>query len=71
MADTSLATTLEQILVAFFGDANGVFWHMRLLLIHGGGGKWIAATPDHELEVIDITEYRVIPLESHERFADL
>eukprot|EP00972_Heterocapsa_arctica_P006405 938907-Heterocapsa_arctica.AAC.1 len=70
MAASAIDTKIKQVLIDFFEDADGFMWPMRLLMIHGGGGKWVAATPDHELEMLDLTEHRVIPLKRQERFPD-
>ena len=53
----------QQILIDFYDDEDGYFWHQRLLLLKlDGPGKWIAASPDHEVESVDISTHRVIPL---------
>ena len=67
MATHAIATRFRIVLVDYFADAN-FSWHMRVLLVHGGGAQWIAATPDHDLELLDLTQFRVIPLRSGERF---
>ena len=41
-------------------------WHARALLIEVGEDKWIAATPDLSVEVLDLTNHRVVPLRGGE-----
>ena len=61
----------QQILIDFYDDEDGYFWHHRLLLLKlDGPGKWIAASPDHEVESVDISTHRVIPLRRHAQFPD-
>ena len=45
----SLDITESQVAIAFFDDPNGFFYHVRVLLIPAGGGKWIWVTPDHSV----------------------
>ena len=68
MAARSLDVDARQCLVDFFDDPNQLRWHHRLLLIAGGGndGKWICATPDFDIQVIDLSCHRVIPLRRHQ-----
>ena len=51
-------------LVDYFGDAEGLDWHMRMLVIPSGQGdaRWVWATPDYEVQAGDLSEHRVIPL---------
>ena len=58
----ALDTELEQCLVDFFDDASGLHWHHRLLLVEGETGQWIAATPDFDVELLDLSSHRVVPL---------
>lgn len=61
----------QQILIDFYDDEDGYFWRQRLLLLKlDGPGKWIAASPDHEVESVDISTHRVIPLRRHAQFPD-
>ena len=69
MATHALRTRYRIVLVDYFADPN-FLWHMRVLLVHGGAGKWVAASPDHDLELLDLTDKRVIPLRAGERFPD-
>ena len=59
----------QQILIDFYDDEDGYFWHQRLLFLKlDGPGKWIAASPDHEVESVDISTHGVIPLRRHAQF---
>ena len=60
-ANRSLDVPEQQIAVDFFDD-DEFAWHMRLLLITGGNGKWIWATPDLEVQYGDLSNHRVVPL---------
>ena len=64
MAARALDLSYKQCLVDFFDGESDFNWHMRILLHSSpsGDGRWIAATPDHEVEVIDLSSHRVIPL---------
>jgi len=56
----SLDTAFRQVLVEAPLDPTGLIWHHRLLLVKGEGSKWIAADPEHEVEVLDLSTVRVI-----------
>ncbi|CAK0811644.1 unnamed protein product [Prorocentrum cordatum] len=60
-----MATTLDsdiiQILVDYVDDPNSL-WHHRLLLFELGPGRWVCATPDFSVQVIDLSQHRVLPL---------
>ena len=62
---TVVETRFRVVLVAFWEDPN-VQWHMRCLLVHGGESKWVAATPDHDLELLDLAARPLIPVRSGE-----
>eukprot|EP00974_Lingulodinium_polyedra_P000836 78836-Lingulodinium_polyedra.AAC.1 len=47
-----------QVLIDFFDDFEGYFWHHRLLLIGGQAGRWITSSPDFELAVTDLSAHR-------------
>ena len=51
-----------QVLVDFFGDADGLFWHHRLLLQQGPDSRWIWATPDLDVKHGLLSRHRVMPL---------
>ena len=60
----ALDTDIKQCLVDFFDDPNDMRWHARLLLVPSGArdGRWIAASPDYDLAILNLSEHRVIPL---------
>lgn len=60
--DISLDVPEPQILLNFPGDANGFFHHHRLLLKRLSPGRWIALSPDYELETIDLNARQHIVL---------
>lgn len=62
MGDYSLDVPDPQIFLHFPGDANGVFYHQRLLLCRLGPGRWVASSPDHELEILDLNNRRHVVL---------
>ena len=67
-----MALTLDlpdpQIIVNFPDDANGLFWHHRLLIHKVGGGRWVALTPDMEQEDINLGDMQYIVLERRREF---
>ena len=68
MANQALDIPQRQVLVDFFNDP-AFHWHARVLLIAAPTtGSWVCVTPDDDIEFIDLTQHRVIPLE---RGADL
>ena len=50
-----------QVAIDFFDD-EAFHWHHRLLLVRGAPGHWITCSPDHELEYMNLTSHRVVPL---------
>lgn len=60
----SLDVPEPQILLHFPGLTD----HHRLLLIRLGPGRWVASSPDHELEVLDLTGRRHRVLTRRARF---
>ena len=58
----SLDIPEAQVAIDFFDDPNGFFFHVRVLLVPAGGGRWIWATPDHSVQFGDLTSHRVIPI---------
>ena len=59
----ALAISESQVLIDFFGDEGGMNWHGRILLERlNGEGRWIAASPDLEIGVLELGNHRVIPL---------
>lgn len=59
----TLDTSYPQVLVDFFGDEAGFNWHARLLVVSDGSGRWIGATPNLGVELIDLTQQRVRALD--------
>ena len=57
----SLDTDIIQVLIDFPQDDNFT-WHQRLLLVELGPGRWVAATPDFGIGVLDLSQHKVIPL---------
>ena len=53
-ADLSLDLAEPQVLVHFPNDGGGFYHHHRLLITRLAPGRWIAASPDHELEILDL-----------------
>ena len=59
----------KQVLIDFWEDENDFFWHHRILLSAGSSpGKWLVATPDLEVQFVDLAEHRVVPLARAEEF---
>ena len=58
----TLDTDLRQCLIDFSEDGDGLLWHHRLLLVRATGSQWIAATPDHDVALLNLSNHRVIPL---------
>ena len=51
----------QQVALDFPEDAL-YFWHSRILLRRlGDGSRWIGVSPDLELEVVDLSDHRVVP----------
>lgn len=63
----SLDVEHAQVLIDFFDDPE-FSWHHRLLVVDCGGGRWIAVTPDHEVEVLVLNDHRVLPVGRAGRF---
>ena len=59
-----------QILRHYPGDANGFFWHHRVLLEKTGPGVWIGVTPDGDIERIDLNIIVHVPLERRADFPE-
>ena len=58
----TLDTVHHQVLVDFYDDADGLFWHHRVLHVALGGSAWIGATPDESIQRVDLSAHRVIVL---------
>ncbi|CAK0812001.1 unnamed protein product, partial [Prorocentrum cordatum] len=57
-----------QVAIDFFDDPNGFLFHVRVLLVPAGAGKWIWVTPDHSVQFGDLTTHRVVPLPRNSPF---
>ena len=51
----------EQQVCIYFDDP-GHSWHIRILLLPLGAGRWLACSSDYDVEVLDLAEYQVIQL---------
>ena len=49
-------------------DEDGFYWHHRVLLKRISGPKWVALTPDQDLETVDLAELHHIVLERNADF---
>jgi len=52
----------SQVLIDFHNDANGFYWHHRVLLLSLGGPVWIIATPDKSIQRADLSDHRILVL---------
>ena len=41
-------------------EDGGFDWHTRLLIISDEHGRWIGASPDLDVSMVDLTEHRVV-----------
>lgn len=57
-----------QVLAHYPGDAGGFFWHHRLLLRRLAAGRFVCASPDLEVHVIDLNHQGHVPLGRNSRF---
>ena len=64
----ALDVEYRQVLVYFPDDANGLFWHHRILIVPLGGGRWTWITPDLDVQSADLTQHRVIALSRGQAF---
>eukprot|EP00974_Lingulodinium_polyedra_P060195 5802488-Lingulodinium_polyedra.AAC.1 len=48
----------QQVAIDFFNDAQ-YQWHARVLLRRLDPGRWLAATPDYEVETLVVGDHRV------------
>ena len=73
MSTHALGLPQKQCLVLVPSDPKGVMWHQRVLLLSSGraDGRWIAALPDHTLEIIDLRATTAVPLSRGERLPQL
>jgi hypothetical protein len=49
MGDYTLNISEVQVLVNYPADADGFYWHHRILLCRVEGSTWLTLTPDHEI----------------------
>ena len=63
----TLDVSLSQVLIDFFDDPN-FSWHHRLLVVELGTAKWASVTPDLQVETVDLTAHRVLPLRRNAPF---
>ena len=52
----------RQVLIDFYDDPNGFYWHHRVLCHTVGPGIWVALTPDFEATSVNLDEHRVVAL---------
>ena len=59
----------KQVLVDLWEDECDFFWHHRNLLVPTiASGKWICATPDYEVALVDLSERRIVSIAKDEVF---
>ena len=58
----------DQVLIDFYDDPNGFFWHHRVLVRSLGSGIWIGFTPTLSVQRIDLNEHRIIVLPRNGNF---
>lgn len=58
----SLDIEEAQVAIDFFDDEDGFFWHQRLLLQRLDGARWVVATPTLDIETVDLSQHRVVPI---------
>lgn len=58
---TTLNTAHTQVLIDFFEDQH-YSWHHRLLVVELSPGRWASVTPDLDVETVDLSGHRVLPL---------
>ena len=64
-------TVNTQLVAVDFWEDEAFSWHERALLEKvGDGGKWLARSPDFEVEVLDLGEHRVVPLRKGEPYPE-
>ena len=59
----TLDTELSQVLIDFYDDPNGFYWHRRVLGVPLGGSVWFGGTPDDSVQRIELANHRVIVLQ--------
>ena len=70
MGDLTLDVAFPQILLNVPADANGYTEHHRLLLHKLSPGRWVACSPDFDLEILDLNNRVHTVLGRRSRFPD-
>lgn len=70
MGEVSLDIPDPQILLHYPNDPNGITEHHRILLCKLGPGRWVASSPDFDLEVLDLNLRRHTVIGRRTRFPD-
>ena len=65
MADLTLDINEVQVVVHYPLDADGFFWHHRILLHRIEGGEWLTLTPDLDIVRHDLGAQRHRVLDHH------
>ena len=67
MGDQTLDIAETQILVHYGGDANGYYWHHRILLHRIEGGRRLCLTPDLDTVTHDLNQraHRILDRKSN------
>ena len=65
--ERTLDVAEPQVLVHYPNDPH-LTEHHRLLLIKVSAGRWIAASPDHELDLLDLNTHRHVVLRRNSDF---
>ena len=53
----------QQVLIDFFGDPGGFWWHARILLVKTSQpGVWVVTSPDWETQRCNLNDHRVVPM---------
>ena len=61
MTDGASQIRSRIVLIALFGDPT-FQWHARPLLVHSGVGRWIVSSQHKDLQVLDVSTQRVVPM---------
>ena len=68
-AARTLDISERQVAVSYWDDQD-FQWHVRVLLVGGGAGKWVWVTPDHEVQYGDLATHTVIALPRNGEYPD-
>jgi hypothetical protein len=60
-AEVALDISEGQVCINYDDDPNYT-WHHRVLLSKLDAGRWVVLTPDGDVEVVDLSAHRVVPL---------